>query len=84
MRIVWKDSNPKTKDRNKVLRYREFTITQYGDGWITNMPGDNNIYLPRESAYNAIDEILGEKAHTPHPKRHAFGVTIIGRRDDVS
>lgn len=84
MRIVWKDSNPKTKDRNKSLRYRGFTITQYGDGWVTNMPGDINIYLPRESAYNAIDEILGEKAHTPHPKRHIFGVTIIGRKDDVS
>lgn len=83
MRIVWKDSNPKLKEHNKVLRYRDYTITRYGDGWVTNMPGDNNIYLPRESAYNAIDEILGEKAHTPHPKRHEIGVIIIGEKNMI-
>lgn len=46
MRIVWKDTAPKTNPGTE-LKYREHTISQYADGWITDIPGDNNIYFPR-------------------------------------
>lgn len=83
MRIVWKDSAPKSKPW-QTLQYRTYTISQYGDGWITNVPGDNNVYFPRECAFNAIDEMLGGKTRKANPKRHQLGITIIGRKDDVS
>lgn len=83
MRIVWKDSAPKTKPL-QTLQYRERIISQYGDGWITNIPGDDNIYFPRECALNAIDQMLGGKTRTKNPQRHQLGITVIGRKDDVS
>ena len=83
MRIVWKDSAPKTNPL-QTLQYRDCTISQYGDGWITNVPGDDNIYFPRECAYNAIDQMLGGKTRKANPKRHQLGITVVGRKDDVS
>ena len=83
MRIVWKDSAPKSKPW-VTLQYRDYTISQYEDGWITNVPGDNNIYFPRECALNAIDEMLGGETRKKNPKRHQLGITVIGRKDDVS
>lgn len=83
MRIVWKDSSPKTKPW-LMFKYREHIVSQYGDGWITDIPGDNNIYFPRECAYNAIDKALGGKTRKANPQRHKLGIKIIGRKDDVS
>lgn len=83
MRIVWKDSSPRTKPW-VTLQYRGYAISQYGEGWITNMPGDNNIYYPRESALNSIDKILGGETRKKNPQRHKIGIKIIGRKDDVS
>lgn len=84
MRIVWKDSSPKTKPWVE-LKYREHKISQYGDGWIIDIPGDDNIYYPRESALNAIDKILGGKRrNVKEPERVKLGINIIGRKDDVS
>lgn len=79
MRVVWQDSNPKTKE-GQVLIYRNRTVTGYGDGWITDLPGDNNIYFPRECALNAIDKILGGKTRKANPERHALGIKIIGTK----
>lgn len=83
MRIVWKDSSPKTKPWI-TLQYREYIVSQCEDGWVTNMPGDRNIYMPRECALNAIDETLGGKTRKANPKRHLMGINIVGRKDDVS
>ena len=84
MRVVWKDSSPKTKPWIE-LKYRNYTISQYGDGWVTNIPGDQNIYFPRESAFNAIDETLGgSRRNKKEPERVKLGINIIGRKDDVS
>lgn len=80
MRITWKDSKPRTKN-GQVLIYRDRTITGYRDGWITDIPGDNNIYFPRESALNAIDQALGGKTRKANPERHALGIKIIGTKD---
>lgn len=83
MRIVWKDSSPKMKPWVE-LKYRSYVITQYGEGWITNVPGDNNVYHPRECALNAIDKMIGGKTRKANPQRHKLGINIIGRKDDVS
>lgn len=84
MRIVWKDTAPKTNPGTE-LKYREHKISQYGDGWITDIPGDNNIYFPRECALNAIDKVLGGKRRvSKEPVRLKLGITVIGRKDDVS
>ena len=84
MRIVWKDSSPKTMPWVE-LKYRNHLITQYGDGWVTDIPGDDNIYYPRESALNAIDKILGgRRRNFKEPERVKIGINIIGRKDDVS
>lgn len=83
MRIVWKDSDPKTKI-GRVLKYRGREVTGYGDGWIIDIPGDNNIYFPRECALNAIDQALGGKTRKANPKRHDMGIKIIGKKDDSS
>ena len=83
MRVVWKDSAPKTKPW-ATFKYREQMISQYGDGWVIDIPGDNNIYFPRECAYNAIDKALGGKTRKANPKRHELGIKVIGRKDDAS
>lgn len=83
MRIVWKDSSPRTKPW-LTFKYREHIVSQYGDGWITDIPGDNNIYFPRECAYNAIDKALGGKTRKANPQRHKLGIKVIGRKDDAS
>lgn len=83
MRIVWKDSSPHTKPW-VTLQYRNYTVSQYGEGWVTNVPGDDNIYFPRDCALNAIDEMLGGKTRKANPKRHSLGIKVIGRKDDVS
>lgn len=82
MRIVWKDSAPKTQP-GLTLQYRGRTVTGYHSGWITDLPGDNNIYFPRECALNAIDQALGGKTRKANPGRHKLGIKVIGRKDDA-
>lgn len=41
MRITWKDSLAVTK---KSFKYRKHLISPYKDGWIVDLPDDNNIY----------------------------------------
>lgn len=83
MRIIWKDSAPVTKP-GVTLKYRNRIVSQYGDGWITDIAGDDNIYFPRESAFNAIDVMLGGETRKKNPKRHQMGINIISRKDGVS
>lgn len=84
MRIIWKDSTPVTKP-GVTLKYRNCIVSQYRDGWITDIAGDDNIYFPRESAFNAIDEALGgSRRNKKEPERVKLGINIIGRKDGVS
>lgn len=79
MIVKWRDSDPKSKPW-QVLKYRNRIVTGYGNGWITDLPGDDNIYFPRECAYNAIDIALGGKTRKKNPKRHALGIRVIGKK----
>lgn len=75
MRIVWKDS------RNyKTYTYRGYTIEKCPGGWISNIPGDDNIYYSAETAHNGVDQILGGKTRKASPGRQQLGVKIIGKK----
>ena len=75
MRIVWKDSRT-----YKTYHYRNHTITRYQNGWITDVPGDDNIYYSAEMAHNAVDKMLGGKTRKASPGRQAQGIKIIGKK----
>lgn len=81
MRIVWKDSKPKTY---KPVRYRKYTVNGSAKGWTTNIPGDNNIYSTHYCALNAIDKHLGGVGQMGSAKRQAYGIKIIGTKEGVS
>ena len=81
MRIVWKDSNPKTY---KPVRYRKYTVYGSPEGWTTNIPEDNNIYSTHYCALNAIDKYLGGSGQMGSAKRRAYGIKIIGTKEGVS
>ncbi|MBR5320782.1 MAG: hypothetical protein IKY90_04315 [Oscillospiraceae bacterium] len=77
IRVVWKDQNGKPCPPAK---YRKVTITRYNNGWVLDLPGDNNIYASQDCAKNAIDEILGGTARRNVEKRLLKGVKIIGQK----
>lgn len=81
MRIVWKDSA--NARQRKPVKYRNYFIEGCGKGWVTNMPGDDNIYKNHYCALNAIDQALGGygKKGKPNQKRLAYGIEIIGKKD---
>lgn len=77
MRVVWKDSRT-----YKTYTYRGYTIEKGQGGWITNVPGDDNIYYSAEIAHNAVDKMLGGKTRKSNPARHKFGIKIVGKKGD--
>lgn len=77
MRIVWKDSKPRTY---KPVSYRGYTATGSPQGWEINIPGDNNIYKSHYCALNAIDAALGDAGQKGTAKRKAYGIQIVGQK----
>lgn len=75
MRIVWKDSR-----EYKTYTYRGYTIEKIPEGWVTNIPGDDNIYYSAETAHNGADQILGGRTRKANPTRHRLGVKIVGKK----
>lgn len=82
MRIVWKDS---TVARSNA-KYRGYVIKSYSTGWITDVPGDDNIYKTKRCAKNAIDEMLGieDGKYKKLPERLKHGIEIIGKKKKSS
>ncbi len=80
IKVVWKDSQqPSTRE----YIYRKQTTQRFYDGWITNVPGDDNVYKYQSSALNAIDAFLGgEPQKTGGKKRIEQGIQIIGKIAD--
>lgn len=76
-RVVWKDSFARDK---KPVRYRKHTISGYGDGWITNIPNDDNVYCTHYDALNAIDKHLGGTGQMGGAKRAKYGINIVGKK----
>lgn len=74
MRIVWKDSV-----NTKIYTYRKHTVKRQGGGWVTDLPGDDNIYYSIDCAHNAIDKALGGRTRKDASARHAKGIRVIGK-----
>ncbi len=75
MRIVWKDSR-----EYKTYTYRGHIIQRCNNGWITDIPGDDNVYYSAEMAHNAADILLGGKTRKASPGRQKLGVKVIGKK----
>ena len=79
MRVVWRDNNGKPCPPAK---YRDVTITRYNDGfiqgWILDVPNDDNIYVSQDCAKNAIDKILGGTARRNVEQRLKKGIRTVG------
>jgi hypothetical protein len=79
MRIVWRDSKPRTY---KPVKYRNHMATGSPKGWTVNLPGDNNIYASHYCALNAIDKALGGFGQMGSAKRIKYGIKVVGKKDD--
>ena len=79
MRVVWKDSKPKSY---KPVKYRKHMIYGSPQGWVTDIAGDNNIYKSHYCALNAIDKALGGFGQMGSAKRQAYGIVIVGKKSD--
>lgn len=82
LRIVWKDSRVRTE--KKTLRYRKHLVSGYGHGWVTDIPGDDNIYKSHYCAFNAINKALGKRDREPCEKRKMCGIVVIGNKNDIA
>jgi hypothetical protein len=60
--------------------YRNHIIKRVENGWITDVPGDDNIYYSAEVAHNAVDKLLGGKTRKANPRRLKFGIKIVGKK----
>lgn len=78
MRVVWKDSKPRTY---KPVKYRKHFIYGSPEGWTTTLPGDDNIYASHYCALNAIDKALGGYGQMGSAKRKNYGIKIVGKKD---
>ena len=81
MRVVWKDSKP---TEYKSIKYRDFIVCGTPKGWVTNIPGDNNLYKNNYCAQNAVDAEYGDFGQRGTEKRKRYGIQIIGQRDGES
>ncbi len=81
MRVVWKDSKPKSY---KPVKYRNYMIYGSPQGWSTTLPGDSHLYATHYDALNAIDAALGEHDPIGSAKRQKYGIKIVGKKNDVT
>lgn len=78
MRIVWKDTAPRTF---KPVKYRGYIVQGSVKGWTISVDGDDNLYQTHYDAKNAIDKHLGGTGQKGCAKRKGYGITIIGKVD---
>ena len=81
MRIVWKDSRPRTY---KPMKYRGHVATGTPEGWTIDVPGDDNLYASHYCAFNAIDKALGGYGQKGSAKRKAYGIEIVGKKNETA
>lgn len=81
MRIVWKDSKPKSY---KPVKYRGQMVYGSPKGWYTDIKGDKNLYKTHYCALNAIDKVLGGYGQKGTQKRQNYGITIVGKKDETN
>lgn len=81
MRVVWKDSKPKSY---KPVKYRGHMIVGSPQGWATSIPGDDNLYATHYDALNAIDAAFGGYGQKGSAKRKKYGITVVGKKSDIT
>ncbi|WP_405322546.1 hypothetical protein [Frisingicoccus sp.] len=83
MRIVWKDSKPRTY---KPVKYRKHMIYGSPKGWTIDIEGDNNLYASHYCAMNAIDAALGGTSvrGSANAKRKRYGIQIVGKKNETA
>lgn len=79
---MWKDSA--VPAQYKPMKYRNHILCGTPNGWITDIPGDNNLYKNHYCAKNAIDAFYGESGQHGDEKRKRYGIQIIGKRNGES
>lgn len=79
MRIVWKDSKPKSY---KPIKYRGFIASGSPQGWAISVPGDTNLYASHYCALNAIDKHLGGHGQMGTAKRKSYGIKVVGKKGE--
>ena len=82
MRIVWKDSGQPSK--YQPVKYRKHFVCGTPNGWITDIPGDENLYKNHYCAKNAVDAFYGDLDQCSDKKRKRYGIQIIGKRNGES
>jgi hypothetical protein len=83
MRIVWKDTYK--ANGYKPFKYRGVWVNGYPNGWTTDMPGDNNLYLTRDDAFNAIDKAIGGSGHKGTSSTRKTGlIRIVGTKNETA
>lgn len=80
IRVTWKDN--RNGKPCPPAQYRKVTMTRCNNGWILDLPGNNNIYASQDCCKNAIDEILGGTARRHVSSRLKKGIKIIGTKAD--
>lgn len=83
MRVVWKDSFGR-RENGMTSVYRRHAISAHGNGWVTDIIGDNNVYSSKWSAMNAIDQHYGDFAPDGSKKRFADGIKVIGQKNETA
>lgn len=82
IRVIWKDA-AKAKQK-KPVKYRGHYATGCTGGWVTDIPGDMNIYKSHYCALNAIDEYLGGVGQMGYAKRINYGIQVVGTKADAT
>lgn len=81
MRIVWKDSKKVTAKKKKgsyaPIKYRGHILTGSAEGWKTDIPGDDNLYISNGCAMNATDDHYGDFGQHGTKKRISFGIRTV-------
>ena len=75
MRVVWKEHRTYVSKK-----YRGYIVERSHGGWITNVPGDDNIYFAASDALNGIDKILGGHGRCKSAARYGKEIRVIGNK----
>ncbi len=78
MRVVWKEQRTYASKK-----YRGYIVERSHGGWITNVPGDDNIYFAASDALNGIDKILGGHGRYKSAARYRQKIRVIGKYTPV-
>lgn len=83
MQVIWKDSKlyEKGKRCQDTNGYKTYRIHKESNGWVVNIPGDDNIYARYDHACNVVNDYLGHK-RVGRGRFEGYKIKIIGKRTE--